>query len=188
MNNQRVEPQKRLNLLMQENQMKISQLSSATGESINVIKNYKSGRQLIPVDFAQRVADEFNVTLDWFYGRSDNRNHSDIIADVLASLDKVFYFTCKHNQKTGERYPVLLIDRQFYNFINEMHRLKETNSDSEMLAKWQESARKELFLKYKEYFKSLFESVGFNENNAVELRNYEGLTIVDLIATAATDK
>ncbi len=176
------EPRERLLLLMDEKNLTKGDIAKLCNISPKVVQNFRSGITSIPYDVAIQIADKYNVTLDWLYGRTETRTDSDTLVDILLALDKVFRFTHRRDIE-GNYYPVLLVDKTFYNFISETHNLITCRDDlDEVEIRYR---RKKIFSKYREYFNHIVNNACFNEDQALEIRDYEGLSIVDLLATAA---
>lgn len=179
----------RLKQLMEQKGISNSQLAELCSVSVDSIKNYKRGgyRDGLPLDVAIKIADKYRVTLDWLFGRSEYQSETDLMADVVLALDNVFRFTARKDA-AGDMQPVLLIDRQFYAYINDLQKLQSLKAASSMIESEYTNARREIYSKYHELFRGMFNVQGFNENAAIEIHDFEGLTIVDILGNATEYK
>lgn len=186
MDTNRGEAKDRLKQLMAQKGITNKQLAALCNLSEDSIKGYRKGNTL-PLEHAMKIADEYNVTLDWLFGRSECRNETDLIANIVLALDKVFCFTVRKDT-LGDTYPVLLIDRQFYEYITDLQKLQSLKATSAMLENTYINARREIYNKYQMVFRRIFSTMGFNEEAAIEIRNFEGLTIIDILGNATECK
>lgn len=180
-----MQPCDRLKLLMKESGVSISGLAKDLSCSDEAIKNYR--RSGIPVDIGILIAKRFDVSLDWLYGISKYRKNADTIANIITSLEKVFHITTRYNKLAEEAYTALLIDKTFYDFLNEIHTLSYITDQSKMLDDWKMSAKKEVYLRYQEYFRKLVDSVEFDESTPIEISDSDSISIVDLLVYSAKE-
>lgn len=186
MDTNRGEAKDRLKQLMAQKGITKKQLAALCNLSEDSIKGYRKGNTL-PLEHAMKIADEYNVTLDWLFGRSEYQNESDLMVDIVLALDKVFRFTVRKDT-SGDTYPVLLIDRQFHEYITDLQKLQSLKATSAMLENTYINARREIYNKYQMVFRHIFSTMGFNEEAAIEIRNFEGLTIIDILGNATERK
>lgn len=179
----------RLKELMTQKGITKSQLANLCGVSEDSIKSYRRGdnKNGLPLDVAIKIADKYGVTLDWLFGRSECQNETDFIVNTVLALDSVFRFTSRKDT-SGNTYPVLLIDRLFHEYITDLGDLQRLKPVSATLKKTYASARKEVYDRYKEVFQRIFNTTGFNEETAIEICDFEGLTIVDILGNAIESK
>ena len=69
----------RLALLLAENNVTPYRVSKDTGIATATLSDWKNGRSTPKNDKLQKIADYFNVSLDWLTGNSDYRNVQDLI-------------------------------------------------------------------------------------------------------------
>ena len=81
----------------------------------------------------------------------------------------------------------MLIDKTFYDFLNEIHTLSYITDQSKMLDDWKMSAKKEVYLRYQEYFRKLVDSVEFDESTPIEISDSDSISIVDLLVYSAKE-
>lgn len=182
MDTNRNEVKDRLKQLMAQKGITSKQLASLCHLSEDSIKGYKRTNTL-PLEHAEKIADEYNVTLDWLYGRSEYQSETDIMVDIMLALEKVFHFTAKKD-KSGDTYPVLLIDRTFYEYITDLQKLQHFKTTAPIAKNTYANARREIYNKYQEEFHRIFGITGFNEEAAIEIRNFEGVTVADILGYA----
>lgn len=182
-----IEPKDRLKELMQKKHITQKQLADLCSTSESTIRKYKSGENNIPVEIATIIANEYGVTLDWLYCRSEYMNVNDIEANILLAFEKIFRFTVKKDVQ-GYTYPVLLIDKKFYKYISDLDKLRQLHDLSDVTSDTYKTARKEIHMKYKSLFNELFDRDDFDEDIAIQIKDYEGLTILDILSCAVDEK
>ncbi|CAK7025046.1 MAG: hypothetical protein EUB_02297 [Eubacterium sp.] len=69
----------RFALLLAENNVTPYRVSKDTGIATATLSDWKNGRSTPKNDKLQKIADYFNVSLDWLTGNSDYRNVQDLI-------------------------------------------------------------------------------------------------------------
>ncbi len=146
----------------------------------------------IPIEVALKLANEYGVSLDWFYCRNTFFSELDIMVSILFALDKVFKFRRVHRRillGNGTPYEdndmALFIDKRFYNFIVDIQELENLKFQSRLFTqKDYEAKRAELYEKHREYLHQIFESDAFNMEKAIKIENPESLTIIDILANA----
>lgn len=69
----------RFALLLAENNVTPYRVSKDTGIATATLSDWKNGRSTPKNDKLQKIADYFNVSLDWLIGNSDYRNVQDLI-------------------------------------------------------------------------------------------------------------
>lgn len=69
----------RFALLLAENNVTPYRVSKDTGIATATLSDWKNGRSTPKNDKLQKIADYFNVSLDWLTGNSDYRNMQDLI-------------------------------------------------------------------------------------------------------------
>lgn len=78
--------------LLQENNITPYRVSKETGVTQTTLSDWKTGRATPKTATLQKIADYFNVSLDWLTGNSEYRNEEDLnnkaIANVLESDDE----------------------------------------------------------------------------------------------------
>ncbi len=181
-----VEAKDRLKKLMEQRGVTNRQLGDLCGVAEETVRGYKKGNG-VPLDVAIKIADTYGVTLDWLFGRSEYQNETDLMVDIVLALDKVFRFTTIKDA-SGCEWPVLQIDRNFYEYITDLQRLQRLKETSSMIEKEYVNVRRGIYEKYKTLLNEIFNADGFNENAAIQIRDFEGLTIVDIFANATERK
>lgn len=169
----------RLRELLLNKNINEEEFAHSLGITRSTLKSYKNGNRKIPLDLVIKISKEYHVTLDWLYGVSSFADERDFMADILLSLDKVFKFTVKCDRFSTPQ-PVLLINKSFYEYICKVQKLQMWAADDSIYKKY----RKEVYLEYREQFREIFERVDFNENQAIEIKDFEGLTVVDILSNA----
>ena len=66
--------------------------------------------------------------------------------------------------------------------MRQLHDLSDITSDT------YKAARKEIHMKYKSFFNELFDRDDFDEDIAIQIKDYEGLTILDILSCAVDEK
>ncbi|MCL2088166.1 MAG: helix-turn-helix transcriptional regulator [Oscillospiraceae bacterium] len=101
------------------------------------MKAYEYGHNRLPIEQAILIADKFNVSLDWIYGRSKNMTENDLMLSILLCLDKVFKIKMKtftrlyKGEKVTVEENVLCVSKEFSDYIKDIQELvsKTTNYD-----------------------------------------------------------
>lgn len=73
---------KRLKLLRNEKDLKQSELADILGVSNSTIGMYEQGRRYPDLDTLQKIADYFDVSVDYLLGRTDIRKFEDFPEEV----------------------------------------------------------------------------------------------------------
>lgn len=155
----------------------------------------------IHADTLYRISVACDVPLDYFYNKKSSLSKSDIMVDIISSLDKVFRISGKIIAGTNTTEPQLLVDRQFYNYLHKIQELERQCSDSDIFNDNDYNRkREEIHLEYKEYLKNIFDLDGFDEEQSAQkiiYRNYsedektdtdiaidsfENISVIDLLA------
>lgn len=104
-----------INKFTQEEFSKTLNLSQRTYES------YEREERPLPIDVAIQISKLYDVSLDWIFYQSDQKNQLDSITKTLVALRKVFKVV-HQNTRYGHDV-VLLIDSRFRDFIDSMNTL-----------------------------------------------------------------
>jgi len=128
------------------------------GVSGETQKSYENGNRNIAIDYAMKVCDEYHVTLDWLYGRSNYKNNTDIMVSIILALDKIMkigYKTITYgNEKNREM--VLWIDKIFATYLHDIDYLRYIYIDSDLKQAFPQ-LRAEIQKKYEKLLKELFD-------------------------------
>lgn len=131
------------------------------GVSDSCQKSYENGNRSIPVEYALKVCNEYHVTMDWIYGRSENKNEtSAIISSILLAFSKVFKIKedCLPDHRSA-----LYIDKTFSDYLIDIENLEKQYDDlgdelfAEAYARMQE--------KYKSLLHKLFDDINYDWKN-----------------------
>lgn len=146
----------------------------------------------IPIEVALVLANEYGVSLDWFYMRNTFFSELDTMVSVLFALDKVFRIrkvrrTTPQKDSSAYEYTemALFIDERFHNFIVDIQELEKLDSASDIFSdKDYQNKREEIYSKHREYLKTIFTVDSFNEEKAIQIQDFEGINIINLFANA----
>lgn len=129
--------------------------------TLNTYISTGSNSRDLPVNIAIRIANKYHTTLDWIYGNSSFLTEQDSRLALLFSLRKVFQIAnhkyVDRRSKEIHNEPVLLIDRNFRDFLSD---IKDLEADR-LVKKYNEQEYEDrldiLFDKYCVYFKNIFD-------------------------------
>lgn len=85
--------------LLQENNITAYRVSKDTGVTQTTLSDWKTGRGTPRTVTLQKIADYFNVSLDWLAGNSEYRNISDY--NKSQELSNVYFILAKEAQNEG---------------------------------------------------------------------------------------
>ncbi|MEZ3455460.1 MAG: helix-turn-helix domain-containing protein [Oscillospiraceae bacterium] len=85
--------------LLQENNITAYRVSKDTGVTQTTLSDWKTGRGTPRTVTLQKIADYFNVSLDWLAGNSEYRNISDY--NKSQELSNVYFSLAKEAQNEG---------------------------------------------------------------------------------------
>ena len=151
----------------------------ATENSIgeDILKRYIYKTANIPDETARRLAQKYNVTVEWLMGSP--LNDYDVV-EILKAFSSVFRVETKIEQGyrdgklKGQRVKMLYMDKTFFAFlvaIKELQyeKLTDVSLDDETFARRMEH----IFSHYKDYFEVRFRTHSFDRNRAFEIENLE---------------
>lgn len=141
------------------------------------LKSYERGKRKLPVEIAIKIANDFGVTLDWLFCRTEHKNEKDAVTQILYSLGKIFKITRRKNHNGDD--VVLLMDYRFRNFLCDINKLIIAQVD--YLNAGQESLDILLNEKYKEhrkYLEAIFSDIDFNQETSLEIHSVESMTYI----------
>lgn len=122
--------------------------------------------ETISIKTAMEIANKDNVTLDWLFHRSNDKNEIDSLCKVLYTLRKVF--RVKKRRDSGEI--LLFIDKRFRNFLFDVDTL--IIGKSEYLSDDNEAFTNlcnEIYKKHREYLEQIFTKTYFEDNFVLEI-------------------
>lgn len=190
--------------LMNDKHITRDSIAKTLNVSTKTVDGYLSinNKRAISADNLYKLSVAYKVPMDYFYNNKSYISKRDTMVDIISSLDQVFRIRAKKLSATyNTSEPILLIDRQFYNYLNKIEELESCYSninifnDKDYIRK-----REEIQLKYKEYLKSIFNSDSFDENqsvhriiyrtynaddkydNAIDIDSRENISVIDLLA------
>lgn len=175
----------RLRELRNESGKDYAEFANLFGIAESTQKSYENGNRTIPVEYALKVCNECHVTMDWIYGRSENKNEtSAIISSILLALSKVFKF--KENCLPDHR-AALYIDKTFSDYLIDIENLEKQYDDlgdelfAEAYARMQE--------KYKSLLHQLFGDINYDGKNDkfVEISKLRTAEIICLLYAGEWD-
>lgn len=178
----------RLKELMERENLTIEQFAKQYYIALKTVNNYRNGNSSIPQDIACKIADDYNVSIDWLYGRSNFSDRNDIMADILMSLQKVFKFTSSKNPdvKSGNEYDysakILFVDKRFCDWIRDVAELKRFKENGIVTSEDYETKYTEVYLKHRDMFRQVFNSDNFNIKNSIAIESLADISIIDLIS------
>jgi len=190
------EHKNRLKELMELRNITVEELQQALHVGKKTIESYRNGNRQIPIVTAHSLADKYSITLDWLFCRNSFLDHEDVMVDILLALGKIFRIKRIKKAYVGQdekiyyvNEMVLQIDKRFFDYISDVQKLENLKAKSEAgttLLNEGDYKRKrlEVFLKHKEYLKSIFNNDMFNEDIEIQIADFEGITIVDLLGNA----
>lgn len=145
--------------------------------SLVTLNAYLNGNRNIPIDRAIEFTTAYDVTLDWFFGKSQYPNECEALSSVLLSLRKVL----EYREDTKFGYPVLYIDKQFANYLKEIYYLRYSKPINDPDYMKYSKDVENIQNRYKEYFSKIWNVSQFNMDKAVEIIFAEDLNFVDLV-------
>ena len=168
---------------------KIEAFAEKHNLGVETLKSYYYEQRPLTMENAILFADYYGITVDWLICRSSVLYDGDVMADIILALSKVFKFnnSGKTRKSKGKlvqfRNNELYIENQFFNFLNDIKSLdykkyidKINNkivSDDEYQAE-----RIEIYSKYREYFKEIFNLHGFNKKMAKRIDSIDIFNIL----------
>ncbi len=88
--------------LLQEKGLTAYRVSKETGVTQTTLSDWKNGRATPKTATLQKIADYFNVSLDWLTGNSEIKNLNDYInTNENANIDNVYFSFAKEAQNEG---------------------------------------------------------------------------------------
>ena len=175
---------KNLNILIHEKKISEKDLIDLFCVGKSAIEAYRRGTRNLSIDKGILIADKYNVSLDWLYGRSEHSCEYDVMSSIVFSLRKIF--CVRKDVKSG--YPVLLIDRTFCDYLEEIQKLRTEKMMGGLDDVWFEKRFKNIYDRYITYFQTMLESTGFNEDKAMKILFAEDLVAIDYLANAMIKK
>lgn len=167
----------RLKELMKIKNISIEEMKDLLAVEESTVKAYQNGYRQIPYESLVKIADKYNVSLDWLFGRSEFTNERDAMSSIFLSLEKVF----DYKEHTQSGYPVLYIDKQFANYLKAIHYIRYArpvkDPDYSKYSKEIETVQNI----YKEYFANILGVSNFNAEEAAKVIFSEDLQFVDLV-------
>ena len=120
----------RFEQLLKENNTTAYQVSKKTGVATATLSDWKNGRSVPKQDKLAKIADYFNVSLDYLIGRTNKPKEylitsKDEMPDVLSSITNKILFTSQENNQTAEERKQIIEQtlkrikaEDFYNLLN----------------------------------------------------------------------
>lgn len=157
------------------------------GVSGETQKSYENGNRNIPIDYAMKVCDEYHVTLDWLYGRSNYKNNTDIMVSIILALDKIMKIGYKTitNGDYENRETVLWIDKIFATYLHDIENLRCIYTDSDLKQAFPQ-LRAEIQKKYEKSLKELFDEEIIEAEND-RFKDVKDIEIAELLTTYYED-
>ena len=172
----------RLRQLREELGLTVDEFATKFSIAEKTQTSYENGNRNMPADYVVKVCNEYNVTLDWLYGRVEYKNDSDLMVDIILALDKIFKVGYKTiNPKYEYREVTLWIDRKFREYLAEIRELEDARYlNKQITDEIYSSSRRSIQGKYKEYFKELL-GVSNSEINESKFINIEAVEDADIL-------
>ncbi|QOX64226.1 helix-turn-helix transcriptional regulator [Anoxybacterium hadale] len=150
--------------------------------------SYENGSRIIPVDYAIKVCTQYNITLDWFYGRSEYKNDSDLMVNIIFALDKIFSLGYKTTTNPYNNYKyrelTLWMDKTFREYLAEIRELQDArNLNRQITDELYSLSRSKIQEKYKEYFQELLgvTNCEVNESKFINIETIEDMDILKFL-------
>lgn len=159
------------------------EFTAGYGINVKTMQSYNNSKRTLQPDVALRLAEEYNVTLDWLYGRTKQMNNSDAMANILMALYKVIKVELKKDRirsKDGDEYirdeMVFYVDARFHAYLKDIKQLIYLRSSSDSIT---DEAfflmRKEVQEKHRDLLTEIFdeENIAINENADIKIDNFD---------------
>ena len=101
-----------LKKLRTDNQITQSELAKALGVSPSTVGMYETGEREPNFETEEKIADYFNVSLDYLRGKTDKQNPDNVKDAVNKILDGEIYHLNQRNQALLMTYYQALLDTQ----------------------------------------------------------------------------
>lgn len=168
---------KNLKQLRVSNNLTSEALATRIDVGKSTIESAESGNRDISINTALRLAVDYNISLDAFYGLPTPTN-KDLMTNILLSLSKVIRYGSKKsswkcscgNEYNGEEH-FLYIVKEFAEYINEIQQLEYERSlqpynvNNEIYSKKREGIQ----IKYSSYLMNIFDNIDTRVYNDSDL-------------------
>lgn len=165
--------QNRLNLLVKLSGLTREKFADKYSLSIDTLKSYLSRRTQPPLELASKLADDYGVSLDWLYYKTDLTCHMDVVLCALSKLLKAESIAKKVRREReifAYRERTLYIDRRLYKFLLAIQELKDIKETSLTMPEEEYHARRRKVVKdANDELKDIFNAKEFFQGNEIEI-------------------
>jgi len=135
--------------------------------SESAMKSYIYLKNPIPIELAVKFTDEYKVSLDWIYERSEYKNSNEFMLNILLCLEKVFKIKIKKfpryykDEKVIVEEPILCVAKEFSDYLRDIQQLECDRSHSKANYfddSMYSQARINIQKKHKDYLMKVFEN------------------------------
>lgn len=154
--------------------------------SESTVKSYENNSRVLPPELAFKIATDYNVTMDWLYGRVDNKDESDLMVNIILALEQIFVIDWKTiTPRYSHRELTLWIDKTFREYLAEIKSLQNMHHpNSPITDEIYSTARSAIQEKYRPYLEKLFDKAncGFDESKFISIEAVEDGNILDYLS------
>lgn len=173
MQKKRMTHQERLKIVVKLSGLTREKFAEKYGLTYHTLKSYLDTPKQIPLEYAIKFADNYGISLDWLYCKTDLMCNTDMVLCALSKLLKTEYIT-KKAKRNGEVYAyrehTLYINAHLFEFLQAMQELKGELNGSYTVTKEEYHARCAMVLKkYNDELKDIFSADGFFKGNSFEI-------------------
>ena len=148
---------------------------------------YENGSRNISIDYAIKVCNKYNITLDWLLGRTAHKADNDLMVSLILALDKVFkvgYKTICHDSNYKYRELTLWIDTSFRDYLEEIRDLENARRITKQITdEIYTTSRQSIQEKYAKVLKQLFGEINceIDESKFINIQAVEDCDFLQLL-------